>query len=82
MTAPLTIRKGAGCETSRLQLPVSGLLMVCAWCKKVRDGAGAWQRIEERHVREKPGGVTSHGLCPDCANAITREWEPAGLRAA
>jgi len=42
-----------------------GLLPVCAWCKKVRDDAGAWRQFEE-YVRKHTHAEFSHGMCPDC----------------
>ena len=46
-----------------------GLLPVCAWCRKVRDGAGYWQRLEDYIVRHSEASVT-HGICPDCATQL------------
>jgi PAS domain S-box-containing protein len=44
---------------------LSGLLPVCAWCKKIRDDAGYWQRIET-YLAEHSGATFTHGMCPEC----------------
>lgn len=45
---------------------LSGLLPICAWCKKVRDDDGYWQQVETFIARHTDARF-SHGLCPDCA---------------
>jgi CheY-like chemotaxis protein len=49
------------------------LLIVCAWCNRVRSGEGDWK--EHRHVRDDHKGETSHGVCPECAETVTRELD-------
>ncbi|MDD5307623.1 MAG: type IV pili methyl-accepting chemotaxis transducer N-terminal domain-containing protein [Deltaproteobacteria bacterium] len=44
---------------------LSGLLPVCAWCRKVRDDKGYWTRIEA-YVEKHSNAVFSHGMCPEC----------------
>lgn len=44
---------------------LSGLLPICAHCKKVRDDAGYWTQIEV-FVRDRSEAEFSHGICPDC----------------
>jgi PAS domain S-box-containing protein len=42
---------------------LSGLLPICAWCKKIRNDQGYWQSVEaylQRHVK------LTHGICPEC----------------
>lgn len=43
----------------------AGLVAVCAWCKRVRDDAGTWERMET-HLRRLAGRQLTHGMCPDC----------------
>lgn len=45
---------------------LSGLLPICAWCKKVRDDKGYWSEIEA-FVHAHSEARFSHGICPDCA---------------
>jgi len=43
-----------------------GLIPICAWCKKVRDDHGYWQRLEE-FLCERTQATFTHGMCADCA---------------
>jgi PAS domain S-box-containing protein len=44
---------------------LTGLLPICAWCKKVRNDAGYWQQLEA-FVAEHSTAKFSHGMCPEC----------------
>jgi hypothetical protein len=44
---------------------LSGLLPICAGCKKIRDETGRWLSIEE-YVEGHSAVQFSHGICPDC----------------
>jgi DNA-binding NtrC family response regulator len=44
---------------------LSGLLPICAWCKKIRDDAGYWQQLES-YIGKHSEAEFSHGICPDC----------------
>ncbi len=44
----------------------SGLVPICAWCRKVRAPEGEWQSLEDYLSDQLRVGVT-HGMCPDCA---------------
>jgi PAS domain S-box-containing protein len=44
---------------------LSGLLPICASCKKIRNDAGYWQQVEH-YVSEHTGVHFTHGLCPEC----------------
>lgn len=44
---------------------LSGLLPICASCKKIRDDSGYWNQIES-YVSAHSNAKFSHGLCPDC----------------
>lgn len=44
---------------------LSGLLPICAWCKKVRDDAGYWQRVED-YFSSRSHIQFTHGMCADC----------------
>ncbi|MBI5252630.1 MAG: PAS domain-containing protein [Desulfomonile tiedjei] len=48
---------------------LSGLLPICASCKKIRDDQGYWQQIES-YIRDRAGVEFSHGICPDCARIL------------
>lgn len=48
---------------------LSGLLPICAGCKKIRDDTGYWNRIEA-YIRDHSEADFSHGICPDCAEKL------------
>ncbi|MFC1489466.1 PAS domain S-box protein, partial [Thermodesulfobacteriota bacterium] len=45
---------------------LSGLLPICASCKKIRDDKGYWNQIET-YIHEHSEAEFSHGICPECA---------------
>ncbi len=51
---------------------LSGLLPICASCKKIRDDQGYWNQIES-YVRDHSEAKFSHGICPECANKLYPE---------
>jgi len=48
---------------------LSGLLPICAHCKKIRDDHGYWTHVEE-YLREHSSAEFSHGLCPHCVEEL------------
>lgn len=48
---------------------LSGLLPICASCKKIRDDSGYWKQIEF-YIRDHSEADFSHGICPDCAKKL------------
>lgn len=48
------------------------IVPICASCKSVRDDKGFWQRVEV-YIGHYSGGEISHGLCPDCYAALSRQ---------
>ena len=53
---------------------LSGLIPICAWCKKVRDDKGYWQNVEQ-YVKEHSQADFTHGMCPDCQKKYFPENE-------
>ncbi len=45
---------------------LSGLIPICASCKKIRDDKGYWKQIES-YIREHSEAEFSHCVCPECA---------------
>ncbi len=45
---------------------LSGLIPICASCKKIRDDKGYWNQIET-YIRDHSEAHFSHGICPECA---------------
>jgi two-component system cell cycle response regulator len=44
---------------------LTGMLPICASCKRIRDDKGDWSGVET-YVSEHTDAVVSHGLCPEC----------------
>ncbi len=51
---------------------LSGLLPICASCKKIRDKEGNWQQIED-YIHSHSEADFSHGICPQCARKLYPE---------
>ena len=48
---------------------LSGLVPICAGCKKIRDDKGYWNQLET-YVSKHSDAVFSHGLCPVCVKRL------------
>jgi hypothetical protein len=44
---------------------LSGLLPICALCKKIRDDGGYWSKIEA-YLSARTDAQFTHGICPEC----------------
>ena len=51
---------------------LSGLLPICASCKKIRDDKGYWNQIET-FIQNNSEAEFTHGICPDCAKKLYPE---------
>lgn len=51
---------------------LSGMLPICASCKKIRDDEGYWTQVEA-YLMKHTDAHFSHGLCPDCAEKLYPE---------
>lgn len=47
---------------------LSGLLPICAYCKKIRNDEGYWNQIEH-YIKEHSDATFSHGICPECTKS-------------
>jgi DNA-binding NtrC family response regulator len=52
---------------------LSGLLPICAHCKKIRNDKGQWERMEI-YIRDRSEADFTHGICPDCAKKFFPEF--------
>lgn len=52
---------------------LSGLIPICASCKKIRDDKGYWNQIES-YICKHSEAEFSHGICPDCAKKLYPEF--------
>lgn len=61
---------------------LSGMLPICASCKKIRDDKGYWNQLEA-YISKHSEVLFSHGICPDCKEkalkeiaALKESWPP------
>ncbi len=52
---------------------LSGLLPICASCKRIRDDGDDWKPVEE-YIRARTEATFSHGICPDCMKRLYPEY--------
>ncbi len=52
---------------------LSGIIPICASCKKIRDDKGYWSQVE-KYVQERSQASFSHGICPDCARKLYPDY--------
>ena len=52
---------------------LSGLLPICASCKKIRDDQGYWNQIEN-YISSHSTATFSHSICPECAKKLYPEY--------
>ncbi len=48
---------------------LSGLLPICASCKKIRNDKGYWEQIET-YIRDHSEAEFSHSICPECSEKL------------
>ncbi|MBW2171882.1 MAG: PAS domain S-box protein [Deltaproteobacteria bacterium] len=48
---------------------LSGLLPICASCKKIRDDQGYWTQLEA-YIRDHSEAEFSHSICPECREKL------------
>ena len=76
ITRDITRRKNAEEERARLieelqaalkqVKTLSGLVPICASCKRIRDDKGYWQQVEI-YISSHTDAEFTHGICPECA---------------
>jgi len=44
---------------------LSGLVPICASCKKIRDDSGFWNQVET-YIEKHSDAQFTHGICPEC----------------
>jgi DNA-binding NtrC family response regulator len=55
---------------------LSGLLPICASCKKIRDDKGYWTQVEV-YMREHTEIDFTHTICPECTKKLYPEYYEA-----
>jgi len=56
---------------------LSGLLPICANCKKIRDDKGYWSQVES-YIHEHSEAEFSHSICPDCFKKLYPDLKIGG----
>jgi hypothetical protein len=57
---------------------LSGLLPICASCKKIRDDKGYWSQVES-YIQSHSDATFTHGICPDCIKKFYPDLAAGGL---
>ena len=53
---------------------LSGLLPICAHCKKIRDDKGYWSEVE-KYITNHSDAIFTHGYCPECFDKEIKKLE-------
>ena len=64
------VQRLTGIPESRL---LSGLLPICAYCKRIRRDDNYWQQLEG-YIAEHSEADFSHGVCPTCLEKAKKEF--------
>lgn len=59
---------------------LEGFIPICAWCHRVRDDEGFWQRIES-YLQDRTDARFSHSICPSCTGRWHGTTDTARVRA-
>ncbi|MBM3328183.1 MAG: hypothetical protein FJY67_01760 [Calditrichaeota bacterium] len=52
---------------------LSGMIPICANCKKVRDDRGFWLGVEQ-YIARRSEAQFSHAICPECTKALYPDY--------
>lgn len=53
---------------------LSGMLPICATCKRIRDDKGYWEQVET-YLSKRSDLTFSHSLCPECLESYERQFD-------
>jgi hypothetical protein len=56
---------------------ISGLLIVCSTCRKIRVDTELWGHLDD-YISEHSVAVISHGICPHCFDKMQKEISDMG----
>jgi hypothetical protein len=59
---------------------LQGLLPICSYCKKIRDGGNNWLQMETYIARHSEADFT-HGVCPECFNSAMQLLNKTAVQA-
>jgi hypothetical protein len=79
----ITIRKRLEHEQARLMgelqkamseiKTLTGIIPICANCKKIRNDTGSWEALE-KYFMEHSDAQFSHGICNECVKTLYPEY--------
>jgi sigma-B regulation protein RsbU (phosphoserine phosphatase) len=69
LNSKITELKQALAQVHTLQ----GLIPICAYCKRIRNEAEFWERVES-YITARSDARFSHGICPDCVKKVSAEF--------
>jgi len=72
VTARIEAQRSADEVRERELAKLRGLLRICSSCKKIRNTVGEWEQMETYIAHHSETDFT-HGMCPDCTQALIRE---------
>jgi hypothetical protein len=49
-----------------------GLLPICAWCRKIRNEQGGWEKLEV-YIRDRSEAEFTHSICESCATTVAAD---------
>jgi PAS domain S-box-containing protein len=52
---------------------LTGLLPICASCKRIRDDGGYWQQVET-YIRSHSEASFTHSICPECLDKYQTDF--------
>jgi len=56
---------------------LTGLIPMCASCKRIRNDDGFWDQVET-YIQRKTRAVFTHGICPACMDQYYGEYSRRG----
>jgi hypothetical protein len=62
-------------DSLRASRPPTGVVPICASCKRVRGSGGEWHAIEA-YLARHTGVECSHSICPDCVQKLYPQLAP------
>jgi hypothetical protein len=76
----LSLRRRVRLALARVKV-LSGLLPMCAWCRKIRDDTGYWSLVEN-YLQAHSNTEITHGICPDCEARVIADQRVKSAAAA
>ncbi len=62
--------KKSGTASGEVRTP-QGVLVICSYCKSIRDDQNFWQGVEN-YISKQTEAQFSHGICPNCYEKIVK----------